>query len=301
MSSFDFRLEQGTNGDSFGFDPSKIWLNGKGCPPNTVPIKRITKQDLIGANIAGEIAYNNSLNINTGVEVAVLRTTRQNKLYGAGMTVSVYHPAVQGTQYSSAHIKFQNGPDSISVGWAVNPSLYPDKETRLFIYTITKNSHCYNTFCPGFVILSPNVPVDLLLKPYSKIGGPTYETNLFVRKRATNGDWFLAIGKDVPIGFWPQRIFTGLADSANYVEWGGEVYSPPGTSPPPMGAGHLPTGKLYDNCYGRQVTLIGENQEIDHNPPSCQPYSNSKGYKLVDAGVVRPPFDRTIAFGGNGL
>lgn len=26
---------------------SKLWLNGKGCPSGTVPIKRITKDDLI--------------------------------------------------------------------------------------------------------------------------------------------------------------------------------------------------------------------------------------------------------------
>ncbi|CAN1140218.1 hypothetical protein LINPERHAP2_LOCUS11731 [Linum perenne] len=51
------------------------------------------------------------------------------------MTTAVYHPIVQNMQYSSSRIVVRNGDDSIVVGWTVNPNLYPDNETRLFIYT----------------------------------------------------------------------------------------------------------------------------------------------------------------------
>ncbi|CAI0557853.1 unnamed protein product [Linum tenue] len=293
-------LNRRTNTDTYDTDTFDIWSNGKGCPSNTVPIRRITKQDLIKANRAAELRYNISLDLNPGVEVAMLRTTQQNKYYGGGMDVAVYHPAVQSTQYSSSHVKVENGPDSISVGWTVNPSLYPDNETRMFIYTTTKDSYCYNTYCPGFIISTTEVPIDLLLKPYTQIGGPLYEKKFFVRKDAANGDWFLVIGRtNITVGSWPQKIFTALADSANYVEWGGEVYSPPGTDPPPMGAGQKLQQKLYSDCYGRQVNLIDENHEIDHDPPSCETYQSSKRYQVIDEGFdAGPGIGRLIFFGG---
>ncbi|CAN1805985.1 hypothetical protein LINPERHAP1_LOCUS24504 [Linum perenne] len=36
-----------------------IWLNGKGCPTNTVPIKRVTKEELAKINIATGLAHHN--------------------------------------------------------------------------------------------------------------------------------------------------------------------------------------------------------------------------------------------------
>ncbi|CAN0925886.1 hypothetical protein LINGRAHAP2_LOCUS35002 [Linum grandiflorum] len=146
------------------------------------------------------------------------------------MMTSVYHPIVQSMQYSSSRIIVQNGVDSIAVGWTVNPSLYPDGETRLFIYTNTKNSHCYNTYCPGFVITTSHIPLDLLLKPYTVIGRDLYEIEWSISKKdSINGNWVLELKEDnTTLGYWPKEIFTDLADSANYIEWGGEVYSPPG-------------------------------------------------------------------------
>ncbi|CAN1140216.1 hypothetical protein LINPERHAP2_LOCUS11730 [Linum perenne] len=36
-----------------------IWLNGKGCQTNTVPIKRVTKEELAKINIATGLAHRN--------------------------------------------------------------------------------------------------------------------------------------------------------------------------------------------------------------------------------------------------
>ncbi|CAN1189743.1 hypothetical protein LINPERHAP2_LOCUS40085 [Linum perenne] len=280
-------------------NPFDIWLNRKGCPSNTVPIKRITKKDLHRINMASKIAYN-SLNENPGVHVAVLRTTQRKKYYGGGMAISVYHPSVKKSQYSSSRIIVQNGIDSIAVGWTVNPSLYPDNTTRLFIYTNTKNSHCYNTYCPGFIITRSDIPLDMLLKPYSVPGKSMTEKNVFIGKDTKKRDWYLAVGvSNTIVGYWPQKIFTNLADSANYIEWGGEVYSPRGTTPPPMGSGRLPTRDVNYNCFGRIVSLINEHHQLDRNPSSCTPYHTSKKYKLIDAGYVASKvFERVIIFGG---
>ncbi|CAN1251356.1 hypothetical protein LINPERPRIM_LOCUS7701, partial [Linum perenne] len=233
-------------------------------------------------------------------KVAVLRTTTTNKYYGGGMSSAIWHPDVQSNQYSSSRVKYQNGPDSIAVGWVVNPSLYPDGQTHMFIYTITGNSHCYNTYCPGYIIMRPDIPPDVLLKSHSNPKESLYEHNVFVYKKdAANGNWFLEVGPDsTMIGTWPQQIFTGLADSASYVDWGGEVYSPPDMAPPPMGSGYLPVRNFLYDCYARLVTIINENNQIDYDPPSCERYeTTSNMYQLVDNGYDGGN-KRVIFFGG---
>ncbi|CAN0841355.1 hypothetical protein LINGRAHAP2_LOCUS3245, partial [Linum grandiflorum] len=234
--------------------PSDIWKNEKGCPTNTVPIKRVTKEDLIRLNKVSLLNYHPYQRPGTTVSyfVAVLQTTNQEKYYGGGMKTSIYHPAVQENQYSSSRIKIVNEPDSIAVGWVVNPSLYPDNQTHMFIYTMDPAS----------------------------------------------GDWFLNVGKDnFTVGYWPQKIFTALVDSANYVEWGGEVFSPPGTTPPPMGSGKLPgNDRLYD-CFGYGVKTVIANQEVDLDPEGCQQYQNSLSYQISDIGVDGHR-GRSIYFGG---
>ncbi|CAN0841354.1 hypothetical protein LINGRAHAP2_LOCUS3245, partial [Linum grandiflorum] len=280
--------------------PSDIWKNEKGCPTNTVPIKRVTKEDLIRLNKVSLLNYHPYQRPGTTVSyfVAVLQTTNQEKYYGGGMKTSIYHPAVQENQYSSSRIKIVNEPDSIAVGWVVNPSLYPDNQTHMFIYTMTKDMQCYNTYCPGFVITTSWSPPDQLLNKYPEVGKTVWEIPLLVFKDPASGDWFLNVGKDnFTVGYWPQKIFTALVDSANYVEWGGEVFSPPGTTPPPMGSGKLPgNDRLYD-CFGYGVKTVIANQEVDLDPEGCQQYQNSLSYQISDIGVDGHR-GRSIYFGG---
>ncbi|CAN1140220.1 hypothetical protein LINPERHAP2_LOCUS11733 [Linum perenne] len=99
------------------------------------------------------------------------------------------------------------------------------------------------------------------------------------------------------MGYWPKNIFTNLADSADYIEWGGEVYSPPGTTLAPIGFGHLPNRGLYYDCYCKSISLINDNYEIDYNPSSCTPYHTSERYNIIDVGYVLPT-GRTIFYGG---
>nr|XP_023917153.1 uncharacterized protein LOC112028699 [Quercus suber] len=124
------------------FNPSNFWLNGKGCPDGLVPIRRTTKDDLKRAKLATEIhasKYNPLTTDKHGTHYAIVGTTDTNAKYHGGYAIiSVYQPTVVGTQYSSARIKVQNGPDSIEVGWTVNPTLYKDNRTRL--YTFTKDA-----------------------------------------------------------------------------------------------------------------------------------------------------------------
>ncbi|CAN1777937.1 hypothetical protein LINPERHAP1_LOCUS14238, partial [Linum perenne] len=280
--------------DEFGINPFDIWLNGKGCPDNTVPIKRVTKEDLIRINKVTELAYR--INDNPGVQVAVLKLA--SKVFGGGTDAAIFHPTVQNNQYSASRMKFENGPDSISVGWTVNPTLYPDNETHLFVYTATKDLQCYNTYCPGFIRMSSRVPPDIKLNIYPEIGKSVWAIPLFVYKDVESGDYFFNVGSDnFTVGSWPQKIFTGLADSISTIEWGGEVYSPPGTTPPPMGAGHVPENKPFNDCYDASIRIINEYREFVNDPPGCEKFQTSSSYRVNDVGIAGPAL-RTIFFGG---
>ncbi|CAN1189851.1 hypothetical protein LINPERPRIM_LOCUS24727 [Linum perenne] len=196
-------------------------------------------------------------------------------------------------------MKFENGPDSISVGWTVNPTLYPDNETHLFVYTATKDLQCYNTYCPGFIRMSSRVPPDIKLNIYPEIGKSVWAIPLFVYKKdVESGDYFFNVGSDnFTVGSWPQKIFTGLADSISTIEWGGEVYSPPGTTPPPMGAGHVPENKPFNDCYDASIRIINEYREFVNDPPGCEKFQTSLSYRVNDVGIAGPAL-RTIFFGG---
>ncbi|CAN1263626.1 hypothetical protein LINPERPRIM_LOCUS11674, partial [Linum perenne] len=223
-----------------------------------------------------------------------------SKLYGGGTTASIYHPTVQNNQYSSSRLKVENGLDSIAVGWTVNPTLYPDNETHLFVYTATKDSQCYNTYCPGFIRMSSVVPPDLKLKLYPITGVSFYEIPMFVFKKTNKtGDWYFNVGsRNFTVGTWPQRIFTGLADSISNIEWGGEVYSPPGTTPPPMGSGHLPGDNIFYDSFCSSIRIVNENLQLDINPDGLELYQSSSTYQVKDVGIYSPHEQRTILYGG---
>ncbi|XP_058203013.1 protein neprosin-like [Rhododendron vialii] len=101
-------------------------LKGGGCPIGTVPIRRITEEDLIRERLRSKIKSfeDNSL----GTHYAVLRTMANSnkKFVGAGAQISTHNPHVDGRQYSAARVKIRNGPDSLETGWR-----YPHDEQEV--------------------------------------------------------------------------------------------------------------------------------------------------------------------------
>ncbi|KAI8569408.1 hypothetical protein RHMOL_Rhmol02G0276800 [Rhododendron molle] len=90
-------------------------------------------------------------------------------------------------------------------------------------------------------------------------------TNQRFLEDLANGNWWLRIGDDnTPIGFWPKRIFRDLADSASYVDWGGVVYSPPGTPAPVMGSGHFLNRDTKYDAFLRNIQVVNDfGQNVD--------------------------------------
>ncbi|KAH7839876.1 hypothetical protein Vadar_009877 [Vaccinium darrowii] len=263
-------------------EPFQMGLSGGGCPIGTVPIRRVTKEDLIRERNVSKVI---SLADNTpGAHYAVVRTRGgQDKFNGAGATLSLHNPRVSGRQYSAARFLLQNGDDSIQVGWRVDPTLYGDSKTRGFIRLDAGQSHCFNTRCPGFVLVRSDIPLDLVYTDISEPEKKVYEVQFYIDRDLVNGNWWFLLGDDyTQVGFWPKRIFNGLADMASYAEWGGEVFGPPGTPTPGMGDGAAPIQDTAYDSYLKNIEVIdGSGRNIDaYNTETFMDYDLR--YKVID-------------------
>lgn len=118
---------------------------------------------------------------------------------------------------------------------------------------------------------------------------------------AANGNWRLKVDNDArELGFWPKNIFTALGDGANYVEWGGEVYSPPDLPSPPMGSG---SSILETTRYDAYCRLIKTFNETDYavNAVSTKAFSDVNQYQVKDEGDTGEAyFQHLVLFGGPG-
>ncbi|KAF7150344.1 hypothetical protein RHSIM_Rhsim02G0222200 [Rhododendron simsii] len=235
-------------------------------------------------------------------EYAVVHTIgRAGKYNGVGAALSIHRPRLsRNDQYSAARFKIQRGVEAIQVGWRVDPGLYGgDTRTRSFIRVDAPQAHCYNTRCPGFVLVRSDIPPDFVYQQTSKSGGPIYEKQLYVKRDLANGNWWLLIGDDFePVGFWPKRIFSDLANLANYVEWGGQVYTPPGTFTPEMGSGNVlqdyPDGK--QDAFFRNTQVINEfDQNVDEY--NTETFHDLEQYDIVDLRNAQN-YGHVVVYGG---
>ncbi|KAK6783302.1 hypothetical protein RDI58_021099 [Solanum bulbocastanum] len=256
-----------------------IWSKDGGCPSGTVPIKRITKDDLIRqrnmpppepANFDDEFVVSNN-NIEQkgsyypfyGYKRAIAIPQYDpnfTKFSGAGMATNLFNPHVEGQQHSACRIKIQNGSDILQVGWRVDPTLYGDNNTRLYLHYQTGEKHCFNTLCPGFVHVRTDIPLDMSFEDnLSHRGVITTEVDLYIYRDTGTGNWWLLLGPEyTQVGFWPHNILNELKGFATNVDWGGVIYNPPGLPEPPMGSSFFPFGNNRLDAYCRNIAVSNE-------------------------------------------
>lgn len=289
---------QNTKASNFGLD--------EGCPAGTVPIRRVSDGDRIQAQMLSNTYASRvrplSAGPKPGTHYAIVQTKTDPGFInyrGVGANMSIYNPPVVRSQYSLGHITIESGPESIQVGWMVNQALYKDDQTRMFIYTDSRDQHCFNTQCPGFIIVSTDVPLDIVLLS-SKPGGPTSVYGFQIYQDLVNGNWWLEVSNGSAfkkVGFWPRDIFSGLAEPAPYAACGGVTYSPPGDLDPPMGAGHYPFEDTRFDAYCADIVVV--NQEYKFVSVKMDEYTDTDEYRVKDKGIRRS-FGHLAYFGGPG-
>ncbi|KAJ0988400.1 hypothetical protein J5N97_006756 [Dioscorea zingiberensis] len=140
----------------------------------------------------------------------------------------------------------------------VYPEQYGDKAPRLFTYWTSdgyKKTGCYNLYCPGFIQLSRTFTLGMKLP----IGKGVLKLTVYRDVKTLN--WFLLLGEQEIIGYWPKEIFNNLVDSS-IVEACGYVYSPLDESSPPMGNGIFPNPDPTKACELKHIKLLNENGDF---------------------------------------
>ncbi|ESQ52138.1 hypothetical protein EUTSA_v10017910mg [Eutrema salsugineum] len=227
------------------------------CPKGTVPIFR-------------QRNGSESFHVNTaeyfGQHFATIETMVDGSIYrGAEADISVHSLNLKDNQYSKSQMWLENGPpdqlNSIQAGWAVHPRLYGDSVTRFTIYW-TRDRYgktgCYNTQCPGFVVVSGNPRIGRGFWGSSIYGTSSLFFTTEIFQDGFSGNWALKIGNEV-IGYWPKELFTHLNKGASLVRYGGNTFISPDRISPPMGNGHFPVFDFKKSAHFKNVVIINSN------------------------------------------
>ncbi|KAL5779158.1 hypothetical protein ACOSQ2_009895 [Xanthoceras sorbifolium] len=184
-----------------------------------------------------------------------------------------------------------------STGFEVNPDLFGDNRTRL--YTIWGQGvdgvmhGCYDTRCPGFVIVSTQIPLNVVFKDISVAGGSQFYVKLSIAQDKATGHWWLLYSEkdddpDQQIGYWPNTLFTNIKQDAQVIRWGGIVYSDKPISPP-MGSGRR-------DCHYRRIAVAAPGASADVPLETSQ----SRCYRVGDNSYKDKFWGYSFWFGGLG-
>ncbi|XP_004309309.1 PREDICTED: uncharacterized protein LOC101312688, partial [Fragaria vesca subsp. vesca] len=177
-----------------------IGLTEEGCLKGTVPILRVTKEELI---TRGETSfrkqfpyYNYSTDAGDDQPNKLIYAGYSTKdgtgpHYAAGGAVTVINPSISPGQLSGSVLSVEGGsPEAeqfsiIRVGWIVNTNKFSDSRTHLYaIWGQATNGvvhGCYNTDCPGFVQIDKTITLGMVFEQVSVPGGTQYYVNLQIQ------------------------------------------------------------------------------------------------------------------------
>ncbi|GAU45154.1 hypothetical protein TSUD_253870 [Trifolium subterraneum] len=117
-------FERKINETSLKSSSNLYWLENVRCPKGTVPIQRITKDDLIRDKYVFD--YHNLIQKGSIVHQAyVVNAAAAENIHGIKGTTSIYNPKVDKDQSSAGHLFVQNtiigaATNRIIIGWHVS-------------------------------------------------------------------------------------------------------------------------------------------------------------------------------------
>ncbi|KAF8094586.1 hypothetical protein N665_0359s0028 [Sinapis alba] len=266
----------------------QMWhVNGTRCPKGTVPIRRNTMNDVLRAKSLFDFGKKRrSIELDrrsekpdalgtSGHEHAIAYTETSSEIYGAKATINVWDPKIEEVnEFSLSQIWILSGsfvgPDlnSIEAGWQVSPELYGDNRPRLFTYW-TSDSYqatgCYNLLCSGFIQTNNKIAIGAAISPLSTFKGNQFDITILIWKDPKMGNWWMGLGDNTLVGYWPAELFTHLADHATTVEWGGEVVNTRASgrhTTTQMGSGHFPDEGFGKASYFRNLEIVDSDNSL---------------------------------------
>ncbi|KAL5063406.1 hypothetical protein RYX36_025143 [Vicia faba] len=246
-----------------------LWsLSGESCPEGTIPVRRVTEQDMLRAYSINSFGRKRSNQYFSHEHAIVIVDDEEDEFFGAQATFNVWRPSLEGkNEFSLSQMWLASGTDGIDVntieaGWHVFPRHYGDDLPRFFIYWTAdayKSTGCYNLDCPGFVHTNKNFPIGTRISNYSSYKGNQYSITIKIMKDKNNGNWLLVYGDGHIIGYWPATLFTHLKYVADEVHFGGEILNEKSRgshTSTAMGSGHFAEEGFKKAAYIRNMHVI---------------------------------------------
>ncbi|XP_024930926.3 protein neprosin [Ziziphus jujuba] len=269
---------------------TQIWKRSGSCPKGTIPVRRTQKRHLLKTSTpiedygrkkqrysypVGKLNESKNLQVQLANHSKAILLTLGYRYTGAKGDIRVYNPFVESDdEYSTSQICLVNGPyydfESVESGWAVNPSVYGDRQTRLFVYwtaDASKTTGCFDLTCPGFVQTSDEIALGAAIYPISVPNGLPYQITIYIFKDPITSNWWMQYGENVNIGYWPAELFKAIRYNAASVEWGGEVYSK-NVGREPHTATDMGSGQYPDYVFGSSGVI--KRMRIRDNSPTLK-------------------------------
>ncbi|KAI5412830.1 uncharacterized protein LOC127083391 [Lathyrus oleraceus] len=244
----------------------QIWsLSGESCPDGTIPIRRITEQEmLITKRTRG---FGTKSTEDGATHIYANAKMHGGEMYGAKATINVWIPHVESpNEFSLSQIWVMSGTsgkdlNTVEAGWQVYPLIFKDNRSRLFIYWTAddyQHTGCYNLYCPGFVHINKRIALGAAISPTSTYNGKQFDITLSIWKDVKTGNWWLDYGSGNFIGYWPSSLFPNLKKAATEVHWGGEITNNhyPRASSTQMGSGHFAEEGFKKASYFKNMGVL---------------------------------------------
>ncbi|KAE9593538.1 hypothetical protein Lal_00036587 [Lupinus albus] len=273
---------------TIGEESIQLWsASGEECPEGTVPILRTTEQHLLRLRESNITRFGQKDAVKSGHEHAIAYL-RGEQYYGARTDINVWAPKTTPSEFSLAQVWVLSGTfeendlNSVEAGWQVNNIMYENKNPRLFTYWTRdayQSTGCYNTLCSGFVQTNKRIAVGAAIAPISSYNGKQFDINLMIWKDIRTKNWWLSVGSGIIIGYWPSSLFTRLKDSADMMQFGGEVenFSQNGHTTTYMGSGHFAERGFRKAAYFRNLYFVNSiNQLFPIRASSLKKYADNR-------------------------
>jgi hypothetical protein len=297
--------ELDTSNDDFG--------NAMGCEANTVPIRRLTLEEMVQFPTLRDFFRKqpeapNSLrkaavSPDSAKEFLAPTAHKYSQMYryvdnlGGNSNLNLWSPYVNtglGEIFSLSQEWYIGGTGAATqtaeVGWQNFPNKYGSQSSRLFIYFTGDNYNstgCYNLDCPGFVQVSNTAHIGGGFGGYSTAGGAQYEFS--AEYYLYQGNWWLAISGNW-VGYYPVSLYRGgqMSRYAQKIEFGTESVGT--TVWPPEGSGFWSTSGLGYAAYQRNLFYfntggIAVPDGLLQYDPSPRCYTTSGPFSSASSGV----------------
>ncbi len=250
-----------------GDDRSDEFGNSLRCEDGTIPMRRLTVEDLGRFPTLEEAFHKGPDSAGQAVPAADLGSHKYSRMYqivnnlGGSSNLNVWSPYVdtaRGEVFSLSQEWYLggtgNGLQTVEVGWQNYPQLYGNQKSRLFIYWTADaytSTGCYNLDCPAFVQTNSSIALGSDFgSSYSTLGGNQYDIS--AQYYLYQGNWWLSI-QGTWIGYYPGSIFRGgqLTRYAEQVQFGTE--STGATVWPGEGSGEFATSGYGRSAFQRNL------------------------------------------------